>query len=82
MSGLMKGAAEIKGRPAIVDVPVGDGRILLFATNPCYRWQNHGEFAMLFNAILHFNDLRQTEKAGTTSSTTSMDELPELHELH
>ncbi len=28
----------------------------MFATNPCYRWQNHGEFGMLFNAILHWND--------------------------
>jgi hypothetical protein len=53
----MKGAAETKGRPAIVDVPVGQGRVLMFATNPCYRWQNLGEFGMLFNAILHFNDM-------------------------
>jgi hypothetical protein len=56
MSGLMKGAAEIRNRPAIVDVPTGKGRIVLFAGNPCYRWQNHGEFNMLFNAVLHWND--------------------------
>ena len=30
--------------------------MLLFATNPCYRWQNLGEFNMLANAILHFKD--------------------------
>jgi hypothetical protein len=52
----MKGAGEIKNKPAIVDVPVGQGRVLLFATNPCYRWQNLGEFRMLFNAILNYND--------------------------
>jgi hypothetical protein len=57
LSGLMKGAAEIRNRPAIVQVPVGKGRVLLFATNPCYRWQNLGEFNMLFNTILHWNDL-------------------------
>jgi hypothetical protein len=56
LSGLMKGADEIRNRPAIVDVPVGGGRILMFAGNPCYRWQNHGEFGMLFNALLHWND--------------------------
>jgi hypothetical protein len=56
LSGLMKGANEIKNKPAIVDVPVGQGRVLLFATNPCYRWQNLGEFRMLFNAILNYND--------------------------
>ena len=46
----MRGATEIRNRPAIVDAPVGKGRVVLFATNPCYRWQNHGEFGMLFNA--------------------------------
>lgn len=55
LSGLMKGAAEITNRPAIVDVPVLTGRIVLFAGNQCHRWQNMGEFGMLFNALLHFS---------------------------
>jgi hypothetical protein len=58
LSGLMKGANEIAGRPAIVDTPVGQGHVLMFATNPCYRWQNLGEFRMLFNAVLNFNDFK------------------------
>ncbi len=62
LSGLMRGVAETRNRPAIVDVPVGRGRVILFATNPCYRWQNHGEFAMLFNTILHHNDIKTIEK--------------------
>ena len=62
LSGLMRGAAEIRNRPAIVDVPVGRGRVLLYATNPCYRWQNHGEFNMLFNAVLHYNDIKPADK--------------------
>jgi hypothetical protein len=53
LSGLMRNPAEIRNRPAVVEVPVGKGRILMFTTNPCYRWQNHGEFNMLFNPILH-----------------------------
>jgi len=53
LSGLLKGAGEIRDKAAILDVPVGKGRVLMFGTNPCYRWQNHGEFPMLFNAILH-----------------------------
>ena len=57
LSGHLRGADQIDGRPAVVDVPRGDGRVVLFATNPCYRWQNHGEFGMLFNTILHHNDL-------------------------
>ena len=56
MSGLMRDASQTEDEAAIVDVPRGEGRVVLFATNPCYRWQNHGEFTMLFNTILHFND--------------------------
>ena len=57
LSGLMRGAIEIRNRPAIVDVPVGRGRVILFATNPCYRWQNHGEFNLLFNVLMNHNDM-------------------------
>jgi hypothetical protein len=56
LSGLMRGVAETRGRPAILDEPVGQGRVVIFSTNPAYRWQNLGEFNMLANAILHFND--------------------------
>ena len=58
LSGLMRGAAEIRNRPAIVDTPSGKGRVILFAGNPCYRWQNFGEFNMLFNVVLHYNDIK------------------------
>jgi hypothetical protein len=57
LSGLMNGAAQIRDRPVVVNQPVGDGRILLFTTNPVYRWQNHGEFNLVFNALLNYNDL-------------------------
>ncbi len=56
MSGLARGANAMKKKPALLDVPVGEGRVLLFTTNPCYRWKNPGEFGMLFNALMHFND--------------------------
>jgi Zinc carboxypeptidase len=60
LSGLMKGANEIRNAPAVVDVPVGQGRVVLFTTNPCYRWQNLGEFRMLFNTVMNFNDFKPT----------------------
>ncbi len=58
LSGLMRGANEIRNRAAIVDQPSGKGRVILFAGNPCYRWQNFGEFNMLFNTVLNFNDIK------------------------
>jgi hypothetical protein len=61
LSGLMRGFAETRNRPAIVDEPVGQGHVVMFATNPCYRWQNLGEFNMLVNSILNFNDLPKAE---------------------
>jgi hypothetical protein len=56
LSGLMRGVAETRGRPAVVEVPVGGGHVVMFATNPAYRWQNLGEFGMLANSIMHYND--------------------------
>ncbi len=60
LSGLMRGANEIRDRAAILDVPVGKGRVMMFSTNPCYRWQNFGEFNMLFNAVMNYNDMPAT----------------------
>jgi hypothetical protein len=58
LSGLMAGAEEIKHRPAIVAMPLGSGQIVMFATNPVYRWQNFGEYRMLYNAMFNYKDLR------------------------
>jgi len=58
LSGLMVGADQLRQRPFAVDVPHasnGKGRVILFANNPIYRWQNHGEFNMIFNAVLNWN---------------------------
>jgi len=62
LSGLMRGANEIRNRAAIIDQASGKGRVILFAGNPMYRWQNFGEFNLLFNTLLNFNDIK-TEAA-------------------
>jgi len=67
LSGLMRGASEIRNRPAIVDQPAGKGRVLLFAGNPCYRWQNFGEFNLLFNTLLNYNDIKADAPKAPTS---------------
>jgi hypothetical protein len=57
LSGLMRGADQLRNRPAIVDAPVGKGRVLMFVNNPIYRWQTFGEHGLVFNALLFHNDL-------------------------
>ncbi|MBA3948419.1 MAG: hypothetical protein H0X44_00545 [Acidobacteria bacterium] len=68
LSGLMRGANEVSGRAAIVDVPNGQGRVMVYATNPVYRWQNHGEFNMLFNALINWNDVKPAPPAKNTDA--------------
>jgi hypothetical protein len=54
---MLAGASELANRPAIVDVPVGRGHVLLFATNPMWRHQTQGAFFLLFNAALNYDNL-------------------------
>jgi hypothetical protein len=72
LSGLMRGADEIRDRPFAVDIPggfSGKGRVVMFANNPIYRWQNHGEFNMVFNTLLNWNDLGSVSRpAGPTTT--------------
>jgi hypothetical protein len=57
ISGQMNGGAELAGKAAVVDAPVGQGHVVLFATRPFWRWQTQGAWALAFNAIVHWNAL-------------------------
>jgi hypothetical protein len=68
LSGLLDGAPELAEMPAVVDVPHGQGHILLFATNPMWRNENSGSFFLLFNAMLNYRHLdvgRTAPEAGS-----------------
>ena len=72
LSGLMTGADNIKARAFAMDIPKaynGKGRVLMFANNPIYRWQNHGEFNMVFNSIINWNDVPAPAPAAAPVST-------------
>ncbi len=58
MSGMLRGESGIAGTPAVVDVPVGQGHVVLFAIRPFWRLETYGSHAMVFNTMLHWNDLR------------------------
>jgi Zinc carboxypeptidase len=62
VSGLLDGGDEIAQRAAIVDVPSGNGHVLLFSTNPFWRGQTKGSYFLVFNAILNWDNLNAGRK--------------------
>jgi hypothetical protein len=57
MSGLVQNPGELGGNPAVVTLPVGNGQVVLFGFNPLHRFQSHGNFALVWNALMNWNDL-------------------------
>ncbi len=58
MSGMLRGEKALADKPAVLDVPVGQGHIVMFAIHPFWRWETHASHALVFNTILHWNHLR------------------------
>jgi hypothetical protein len=57
VSGGIKGASEVEGKPAILDLPTGQGRVVAFDFDPIHRYQTQSDFRLVWNAILNWNDL-------------------------
>ena len=57
VSGALKGEDELEGRPAIMDIPVGKGRVVAFNFNPIHRDLNRSDHRFLWNALLNWNFL-------------------------
>ncbi|HEY6804593.1 MAG TPA: M14 family zinc carboxypeptidase [Pyrinomonadaceae bacterium] len=62
VSGLLDGGDEIAQRPAVIDVPQGNGHVLLFSTNPFWRGQTKGSYFLVYNAILNWDNLNAGRK--------------------
>lgn len=65
VSGLLDGGDEIAQRAAIIDVPSGNGHVLLFSTNPFWRGQTKGSYFLVFNAIMNWDNLNAGRKLAT-----------------
>ena len=63
VSGLLVGGGELAETPAVVDVPVGRGHVVLFAINPMWRQETEGSFMLVMNAALHWDHLAAGWKA-------------------
>jgi hypothetical protein len=57
ISGLVEGGDEIAQHPAVVDVPSGDGHVILFSINPVYRGETRGTYSLVLNTIMNFDSL-------------------------
>jgi hypothetical protein len=59
VSGGARGESELAGRPALFDLPAGQGRVVAFNFNPVHRDLNRSDYRLLWNALLNWQKLRK-----------------------
>ena len=62
ISGLVENGGEIAQHPAVLDVPVGQGHVVLFSINPVYRGETRGTYSLVLNTVLNFDNLNAGRK--------------------
>ena len=71
LSGTLVGGQSLANRAQLVDVPVGEGHVVMFGIRPFWRWQTQGTYFLGFNAILNWNDLDAGKPAPPARATTA-----------
>jgi hypothetical protein len=64
LSGLARGGQSLKGEPAVYVERVGEGFIVIYGFDALHRHQNLGNHALVWNALLNWNDLDAGEGGG------------------
>ena len=77
ISGMLAGASELSGAPAVIDVPMGRGHLVLFANNPMWRQETQGSFMLVLNTALHFDHLDAGKKPAAMLSSEKKPEKAE-----
>jgi len=57
LSGMVRNEDVIIGQAAVIDAPVGRGHVIAYTFNPLHRYLNQQDFALVWNALMNWNDL-------------------------
>jgi hypothetical protein len=57
VSGGMRGERVLRGHPAILDIPLGRGRVVAYNFSPIHRDMNRSDHRFLWNAIINWSAL-------------------------
>jgi len=73
ISGGLQGGDGLANSPALVDVSLGTGHVILFGFNPFWRSETLGSYGLVLNALLHHGRLGigRTAPGRTTSADSN-----------
>jgi hypothetical protein len=71
ISGLLENGGQLAKRAAVVEAPLGKGRVVLFAINPIWRGETIGSHPLVWNALLAGDALRPAAPAKTASTAAA-----------
>ncbi|HJQ19596.1 MAG TPA: M14 family zinc carboxypeptidase [Gemmatimonadaceae bacterium] len=66
LSGSLAGGRVLSNKAQVIDAPLGQGHVVMFAIRPFWRWQTQGTYMLGFNTILNWNDLDAGRATGAT----------------
>jgi hypothetical protein len=71
LSGWIMGGKYLDGQSALVEKPIGEGRIVLFGFRPQYRGQSEVTYKMMFNALLYSTEKPVTKLVAAKDAASS-----------
>jgi hypothetical protein len=71
LSGELAGGQALTNRALVLDQPLGEGHVVMFALRPFWRWQTQGTYALGFNTIINWDHLDAGKKETKPETATS-----------